>query len=88
MLWHNGASGDSNWDNNATVQNNLVADPLFMNPVSSAPSTTHQGYSNNYHMKAGSPALDFGSPLYALPFDIAGVCRARGNGPDAGAYEH
>ncbi|HKC47569.1 MAG TPA: Ig-like domain-containing protein [Gemmatimonadales bacterium] len=87
ILWNNGTSGTSNWDANATVTNNVVADPLLANPVSSAPSTTHQGYSNDYHLKSGSPAIDFASVLYALPFDFGGVCRPKGQGPDAGAIE-
>src|SRR5215510_14664688 len=87
ILWNNGTSGTSNWDANATVTNNVVADPLLANPVSSVPSTTHQGYSNDYHLKSGSPAIDFASVLYALPFDLGGVCRPKGQGPDAGAVE-
>jgi len=87
ILWNNGTSGTSNWDANATVTNNVVADPLLANPASSAPSTTHQGYSNDYHLKSGSPAIDFASVLYALPFDFGGVCRPKGQGPDAGAIE-
>src|ERR1043166_3374204 len=50
----------------ATVTSNLVADPLLVNPVSSESSTTHQGYSNDYHLKPGSPAIDFASVVYAL----------------------
>ena len=87
IFWNNGSSGSSNWDSNATVTNNVVADPLLVNPASSVPSTTHQGYSNDYHLKSGSPAIDFASVLYALPFDIGGVCRPKGQGPDAGAVE-
>lgn len=87
IFWNNGSSGSSNWDSNATVTNNVVADPQLVNPVSSEPSTTHQGYSNDYHLKSGSPAIDFASVLYALPFDIGGVCRPKGQGPDAGAVE-
>jgi hypothetical protein len=87
IFWNNGTSGTSNWDSNATVTNNVVADPLLVNPVSSVPSTTHQGYSNDYHLKPGSPAIDFASVVYTLPFDIGGVCRPKGQGPDAGAIE-
>ena len=87
IFWNNGSSGSSNWDSNSTVTNNVVADPLLVNPVNSVPSTTHQAYANDYHLKAGSPAIDFASVLYALPFDLGGICRPKGSGPDAGAIE-
>jgi hypothetical protein len=58
-----------------------------VNPATSVPSTTHQAYSNDYHLKSGSLALGFAASAYALPFDLAGVCRPAGGGPDAGAYE-
>ena len=87
IFWNNGTSGTSNWDSFPTVTNNVVANPLLVNPASSVPSTTHQGYSNDYHLQPGSPAIDFASVVYALPFDIGGVCRPKGLGPDAGAVE-
>ena len=87
ILWNNGVSGTSNWDSNATIINNRVADPLLVSPVNSVPSTTHEGYTNDYHVRSGSPAIGFANSSYALPFDIVGVCRPVGTGPDAGAYE-
>lgn len=87
VFWNNGSSGTSNWNTDATIVNNVVADPDLVNPVSSTPSTTHQGYANDYHLRDGSPASDFASATYALPYDIAGTCRPRGARPDAGAYE-
>ena len=87
ILWNNGVSGTSNWDTDATIVNNKVADPLLVSPVSSVPSTTHQGFTNDYHVMSGSPAIDFASAGYALPFDLVGICRPRGAGPDAGVYE-
>jgi parallel beta-helix repeat protein len=88
VLWNNGVSGTSNWDTDATIINNKVADPLLVSPVSSVPSTTHQGFTNDYHVRSGSPAIDFASATYALPFDLGGVCRPLGAGPDAGVYEN
>lgn len=88
VLWSNGVSGTSNWDTDATIINNVVADPRLVNPASSIPSSTHQGYANDYHVRSGSPAIDFASTAYALPFDLGGVCRPRGAGPDAGVYEY
>ncbi len=87
VFWNNGTSGDSHWDTNATIINPKVADPLFVNPMNSTPSTDHAAYANDYHLLSGSPAIDFGSLLWAPPFDLAGVCRVLGAGPDAGAYE-
>jgi hypothetical protein len=87
VFWNNGSSGTSNWNTNATIVNNLVADPDLVNPSSSTPSTTHQAYSNDYHVRSGSPALGFASVTYVLPYDIVGMCRPRGGAPDAGAYE-
>ncbi len=87
IFWNNGTSGTSNWLTNATIQNNIVANPLLVNPATSVPSNTHAGYSNDYHLQAGSPALGFANRGYALPFALGWVCRPRGSGPDAGAYE-
>lgn len=87
MFWNNGSSGTSNWNTNATIVNNVAADPDLINPSSSTPSTTHQAYANDYHLRSGSRAIDFATAQYALPFDIVGVCRPRGSAPDAGAYE-
>lgn len=87
VFWNNGTSGSNTWSSNASATNNLVANPLLVNPANSVPSTTHAGYSNDYHLGAGSPAINFATVTYALPFDIGGVCRPRGAGPDAGVYE-
>ena len=87
ILWNNGTSGTSNWDSNASVTNNVVANPRLVNPANSVPSTTHLAYSNDYHLQSGSPALGFASRTYALPFALGWTCRPRGTGPDAGVYE-
>lgn len=87
VYWNNGTSGNSHWDSNATIIEPLVADPLLVNPMTSVVTDSHQGYSNDYHLRDGSPAIDYADTRYALPFDIDGVCRPMGSGPDAGAYE-
>jgi hypothetical protein len=87
MFWNNGVSGTSNWDTDATITNNKVADPRLVSPVSSVPSTTHQAYSNDYHLGSGSPALGFATAAYLVPFALDGLCRPQGGGPDLGAYE-
>ena len=40
---------------------------------------------SDFHLKAGSPAINFGIAISGFPTDLDGV--VRGNPPDAGAYE-
>jgi hypothetical protein len=56
----------------------IVATPaqLFVSPAG-----------NNYQLKAGSPAIDAGAALTAVPADILGVTRPQGLGWDIGCYE-
>ncbi len=84
IFWNNGTSGTDTWDNNATVINNIVANPLLVNP---AVATDHQNPSptTDNRLQAGSPAIGFADPNYTLPYDITGKCR--GSTPDAGAYQ-
>ena len=42
---------------------------------------------NNYRLKAGSPAVDAGTPSHSCPLDIVGNVRPYGIAPDIGAYE-
>ncbi|MDX2170262.1 MAG: right-handed parallel beta-helix repeat-containing protein [Deltaproteobacteria bacterium] len=42
---------------------------------------------NDYHLSAGSPALNAGTTLPDLPVDLEGTTRPQGLGFDAGAYE-
>jgi parallel beta-helix repeat protein len=42
---------------------------------------------NDYHLAAGSPAIDAGTSLLAPAVDLEGNSRPRGNGFDIGAYE-
>jgi parallel beta-helix repeat protein len=42
---------------------------------------------NDWHLKDGSPALDMGTLLNLPQFDLDGVARPQGDGPDAGCYE-
>ena len=43
---------------------------------------------NDYHLKAGSPAIDLGTFLADVSDDLDGVLRPIGNSHDAGAYEY
>lgn len=58
---------------------NLSKDPMFVDPV--------WGSSGDYHLKAGSPAIDAGSGNVFSDTDLDGKTRM-GNGVDIGAYEY
>ena len=55
---------------------NIVGDPLFVDLDS-----------RDYHLRAGSPAIDTALSGFALPTDFDGVLRPEGAGPDIGGYE-
>jgi len=56
-------------------ENNIDADPLFVDPGN-----------DDYHLQAGSPCIDTGTPDGAPPDDIEG--NPRDEFPDMGAYEY
>jgi hypothetical protein len=58
-----------------TFANNIVANPSFVNA------------SSDFHLLAGSPAIDAGVPVSGVATDYDGVARPQGNGFDIGAYE-
>ena len=58
------------------LNNQVGTDPLFVN----APL--------DFHLKAGSPAIDAGRGLALVRVDIDGAERPRGAGYDIGAHEH
>jgi hypothetical protein len=59
-------------------QNNLLnRNPGFVNPNV-----------NDFHLAAGSPAIDAGKPVANLATDIEGKVRPRGGAFDLGAYEY
>jgi parallel beta-helix repeat protein len=66
------------WQSHGYDLHSIIATPaqLFVNPAS-----------NNYQLKAGSPAIDKGTALSAVPTDILGVARPQGAGYDIGSYE-
>jgi hypothetical protein len=61
----------SGWD-----ASSLSVDPSFVNAAA-----------GDYHLAAGSPAIDAGSPLYVASTDYDGHPRPAGAGPDVGAFE-
>jgi len=59
------------------VHSEVAAPPqLFVNPAA-----------GDYRLKPGSPAIDAGASLTAVPKDIVGVTRPQGSGWDIGCYE-
>lgn len=61
-------------------EGNLYTDPGFVGPA--------WGSEGDYHLSAGSPAVDAGSPDGAPPEDLDGNPRPAGMGWDIGAYEY
>jgi hypothetical protein len=55
---------------------NRTTDPLFVDYAS-----------RNFHLQAGSPAIDYGLAGYSPGDDFEGRTRPQGAAPDAGAYE-
>ncbi len=61
-----------------TVKNNLLGkDPRFVDSAK-----------GDFHLKAGSPAIDAGVKVEKVTEDFAGLARPRGKGYDIGAYEY
>jgi len=61
-------------------QGNKYGNPLYVSPA--------WGTTGNYHLKAGSPAIDAGTPTGAPSTDLDGKLRPQGKGYDIGAYEY
>ncbi len=57
----------------------VSADPRFLNYVRDG--------EGDYHLAAGSPAIDAGAPIHAPSSDLDGISRPHGAGYDIGAYE-
>ncbi len=61
-----------------TLSDNLTADPSFVKPT---------GDPADFHLRAGSPAIDAGIAAPAPDHDLEGKARPAGKGCDIGAYE-
>jgi hypothetical protein len=57
--------------------NQMSTDPMFVDPVN-----------HDYHLQSGSPAIDTGVTLSAVPEDIDGTSRPQGVAYDIGASEY
>jgi parallel beta-helix repeat protein len=66
------------WQSHGYDVHSMIATPeeLFVDPAA-----------NNYQLKPGSPAINAGTTLTAVPTDILGVKRPQGAGYDMGCYE-
>ena len=74
--WHSSYEFLEQYGVAVTKQNNILGqDPKLVNPAG-----------GDFHLQAGSPAIDKGSPN-GLTTDKDGNARPRGNGIDIGAYE-
>lgn len=80
---------------NVTVDHNLISGTKLVsgqggltdaNLVQGDPKFTNQA-SKDYHLSAGSPAIDKGSTDIPFAFDFDGIARPQGGGFDIGAYE-
>ncbi len=60
----------------STVTDNIFADPLFVDLPG-----------HDFHVFAGSPAIDRALLAYSMRYDYAGVVRPAGASPDLGAFE-
>ena len=76
LFWNNTNGNDPELvelvPTNTTIQNNLVADPAFV-------------AADDFHLKAGSPAIDAGLPIPYVSVDHEDV--PVGNPPNIGCYE-
>jgi hypothetical protein len=76
---HNEIYVESGAAKGTVVSNNLLTDPKFVNASS-----------HDYHLQAGSPAIDKGANLSSIGItdDLDGNARPSGAGYDIGAYEY
>jgi parallel beta-helix repeat protein len=71
--------------NYAGINNNISANPLFVNPrpYTEAPTTA-----GDYHLQPNSPCIDIGTSVGAPSDDIDGDSRPQGTGYDMGSDEY
>ena len=73
-----GQASIGNFGTGATISNNVLSsDPLFVDAAAA-----------NFHLQAGSPAIDAGITLALVATDFDGVTRPQGLAYDIGAFEY
>jgi hypothetical protein len=79
IVYQTGNGVDIGDDGSGTIQDHNLTnvDPLFVNAAA-----------HDFHLKAGSPAIDAGVALSDVPSDISGKVRPVGAAYDLGAYEY
>ena len=81
-----------------TLTNNIIYGNPYVNLGSAAQAIQNTNLINidpgfvdeanqDFHLRAGSPAIDAGTVLMSVPDDFDGVPRPQGARPDMGAYE-
>lgn len=76
IVWGNKVSQISDTGTNTTLRGNTTTNPNFENAAG-----------GDFHLQAGSPAIDAGETIGEVPVDLAGDARPFGPGYDAGAFE-
>ena len=78
VVYYNGGAEGNIRDHGISSQlaNNLTTNPKFVNQSNA-----------DFHLQAGSPAIDAGTSISGITTDIAGVARPQGSSFDIGAYE-
>jgi hypothetical protein len=74
---HNLIHGFRNYNEEVRGNDYVEGDPLFVNSGSA-----------DFHLKKGSPAIDYGSSQGAPTMDYDGISRPQGMGFDIGAFEY
>ena len=77
IFYKDATEGVSNYGTNTVADHNLSGvNPQFVDEIN-----------HNFHLQAGSPAIDAGAAVAEVPTDFDGVARPQGSAYDIGAYE-
>ncbi len=76
IVWGNRGEQILNTGTNTTLQANFTSDPWVVNAEG-----------GDFHLRAGSPAIEAGVALREVPVDMVGGARPSGSACDAGAFQ-